>query len=41
LGEELGDQLQIIVADGNIPKRAEEFVRLRLSENERLIPLGD
>jgi len=39
VGEELGEQLQIIVADGNIPSRAERFVRLRLSENDRLIPL--
>lgn len=35
----VGDTLQIIVADGNVPPEAEEYVRLRLSEEDRLIPL--
>jgi len=38
LSSEMGDRLQIIVADGNIPPEAEPFVRLRLTENDRLIP---
>lgn len=41
LADELGDTVQIIVADGNIPLEAEKFVRLRLSEEDRLIPLPD
>jgi hypothetical protein len=39
LSEELGDTLQIIVADGNVPPEADSYVRLRLSEEDRLIPL--
>jgi hypothetical protein len=38
LSSEIGDRLQIIVADGNIPEEAEPFVRVRLNENDRLIP---
>lgn len=37
LSEELGEQFQVIVADNDVPPQAEEFVRLRLEENERLI----
>jgi hypothetical protein len=39
LAEELGDTLQIIVADGNVPPEADPYVRLRLSEEDRLIPM--
>jgi tetratricopeptide (TPR) repeat protein len=39
VSEEIGSQLQIIVADGNIPNEAKPFVRLRLSETNRLIPM--
>jgi hypothetical protein len=39
VSEEIGEQLQIIVADGNIPNEARPFVRLRLSETNRLIPM--
>jgi hypothetical protein len=39
LSKELGDTLQIIVADGNVPPEADAYVRLRLSEEDRLIPL--
>lgn len=41
LGEEFGDLLQIIVADGNVPPEAEQFIRLRLSEDDRLIPKAE
>jgi hypothetical protein len=39
VSKKFGDKLQIIVADGNIPPEARPFVRLRLSEKDRLIPL--
>lgn len=37
ISRELGDQLQIIVADNDVPGQAEPFVRVRLSESLRLI----
>ena len=37
--QELGDIVQIIVADGNVPPEADKYVRLRLSERDRLIPI--
>ncbi len=38
LSAELGNKLQVIVSDGLIPTQAEPFVRLRLSEDDRLVP---
>ncbi|MGC4048227.1 MAG: hypothetical protein QM757_00715 [Paludibaculum sp.] len=40
LSQRVGDTLQIIVADGNVPQEAEEYIRVRLSEEDRLIPLA-
>jgi hypothetical protein len=37
--ERFGDSLQMIVADNDIPPEAESFVRMRVSEGDRLIPL--
>jgi predicted ABC-type transport system involved in lysophospholipase L1 biosynthesis ATPase subunit len=37
LSEELGDQLQLVVADNDVPLRAHRHIRLRLEENDRLI----
>jgi hypothetical protein len=34
---ELGDLLQIVVADNDVPEQAREYVRLELSEEDRLI----
>ena len=39
LAQEFGDTLQIIVSDGNVPPEADPYVRLRLSEEDRLIPM--
>ncbi len=38
LGDEYGDRLQIIVADNRVPQRALDRVRVRLSEQDKLIP---
>lgn len=38
LFETHGDKLQIIVADNDVPETAKEFIRVRLSEADRLIP---
>jgi len=38
LSEEVGDEVQIIVAVNDVPQRAEPYVRLVLSETDRLIP---
>ncbi|MGH0029951.1 MAG: AAA family ATPase [Myxococcota bacterium] len=37
--EELGDLLQIIAIDNQIPPQARQFVRLELSDSDKLIPL--
>jgi hypothetical protein len=37
VGAEYSDSLQIIVVDNTIPERAEEWVRLRLEEDDRLV----
>jgi len=37
---QIGDALQMIVIDNEVPARAREFVRLELTEGERLIPSG-
>jgi hypothetical protein len=34
-----GEQLQLIVADNDVPLEAQEFIRVRLSEDRRLIPM--
>ncbi len=39
LGQEHADRLQIIVADNNVPRNAASKVRLRLSEEDKLIPV--
>jgi hypothetical protein len=36
--QEKGDELQVIVADNDVPAQAADFVRLRLTEEDRLIP---
>ncbi len=41
IGDELKDELQIIVADNNVPEYAYPYVRLNLSEEDRLIPTTD
>jgi hypothetical protein len=38
VSRKFGDQLQIIVADNDIPGAAEGFVRLRLTDDDRLVP---
>jgi uncharacterized protein YejL (UPF0352 family) len=38
LSQTLGDEIQVIVAANDVPQRARPFVRLTLSENDRLIP---
>jgi len=38
LGDEYADYLQIIVADNSVPQRADGYIRVRLSEQDRLIP---
>jgi hypothetical protein len=38
LGDEYGDRLQVIVADNSVPQRAGDHVRVRLSEQDKLIP---
>lgn len=37
LSAELGDRLQIVVADNDVPPQAQRFIRLRLDEDDRLI----
>jgi len=37
VGEAYGDQLQIIIVDNHIPSRGQDWVRLTLSEDDRLI----
>ena len=39
LSHELGDRLQVIVADNDVPSFAQDFITLRLSEAERLVPM--
>ena len=41
LAAELGDQLQIIVTANDVPEQAWQFVQLRLSAEDRLIPEAD
>lgn len=38
LNDSYGDQLQIILVDNEIPNRARKFLRLELSDQDRLIP---
>lgn len=38
ISREHGDQLQIIVAANDVPRNAEDFVRLKLSDSDRLVP---
>lgn len=38
LSEFEGDKLQVIVSENSIPENANDFVRVRLSEDEKLIP---
>jgi hypothetical protein len=40
LGEDLGDELQVIVAANDVPAFATDRVVLQLSENDRLVPMG-
>jgi hypothetical protein len=39
MSEELGDIFQVIIVDNEVPSIARRFVRLELSESERLIPI--
>lgn len=39
LSREPGERLQVIVADNDVPSFAREFITLRLSEDDRLVPL--
>jgi hypothetical protein len=41
ISENLGDELQIVVAANDVPERARRFVRLSLSAEDRLIPTAD
>jgi rubrerythrin len=41
LGAELGEDLQVIVAANDVPAFAEGHVVLRLSEEDRLVPIGN
>lgn len=38
VAEKYQDRLQIIVADNTVPERAREYIRIRFTEDERLIP---
>lgn len=40
VSDSLGDQIQIIVADNTVPPQARRFVRIELSDSDRLIPQG-
>lgn len=40
LSETYGDQLQLIVSANDVPQFATPFVRLHLSETDRLVPIG-
>ena len=40
VGENHADRLQIIVADNSVPPSATERVRLELSEDDKLVPIG-
>jgi hypothetical protein len=39
VSDKYSSQLQIILADGHVPPQANPFVRLRLSEDDRLVPI--
>jgi len=39
MSKELGDILQVIIVDNAVPAIARDFIRLELSESERLIPI--
>jgi len=39
IGAEYGDRLQIVVADNSVPTSAADYIRIRLSEEEKLIPI--
>lgn len=39
MSEELRDILQVIIVDNEVPPIAREFIRLELSESDRLIPI--
>lgn len=39
LSRDLGERLQVIVADNDVPTFARDFITLRLSEDDRLVPL--
>jgi hypothetical protein len=43
LHEEMADQLQVVVAVNDLPERFDvgDFVRIELSEQERLVPTAD
>ncbi|MFC1969573.1 hypothetical protein ACFLVF_03700, partial [Chloroflexota bacterium] len=39
MSEELGDIIQMIIVDNKVPSIARKFIRLELSESDRLIPV--
>jgi hypothetical protein len=41
LSDELGDRLQVIVADNDIPSAADAYVRVKLSVDDRLVPIAE
>lgn len=41
LSDELGQEIQVIVAANDVPERVEPYVRLTLSADDRLIPTSD
>ena len=41
LSDEVGQEIQVIVAANDVPARVEPFVRLTLSADDRLIPRSD
>ena len=41
ISDELGDEIQLIVAANDVPDRIERYVRLKLSADDRLIPTSD
>ena len=40
VGDRYRDRLQLVVADNTVPKQATAYIRVSLSEEEKLIPAG-
>lgn len=39
VNDRAGEKLQVIVVDNDVPESMKEFVRLALTDNDRLIPV--